>query len=80
MWNVNGCGPIQGMWFMPFFGLFFMAIVILVGIRIFKGQGGCCGSSALDFPAGNDSHAELLKEVRSLRREVAELRDKNKKK
>jgi hypothetical protein len=79
MWNVNGWGPMPGMWFMPFFCLFFMAIVIIVGIRIFKGQGGCCGSSPLNSPAGNDSYAELLKEVRSLRCEVAELRDKTKK-
>jgi uncharacterized membrane protein len=74
-WNGPG-GPMYGWWFMPLFGIVFLLIILFIVGRFFQGWGGSCGRP----PAGRDSDIdELKKEIKALRDEVRELKDKNKK-
>jgi len=69
-WNQAGWGPMYGWWFMPFFVFFIF--------RIFNRNGGRCGPFIQGTPRDNQGQDELLDEIRTLRREVDELR-KNRK-
>ena len=74
-WNGPGWGPMYGWWVMPFFGIVFLVIVLLIVSRFFGG-GGFCGRT----PSGHDSGVDdLKKEIQALRDEVRELKNKDKK-
>ncbi len=77
-WNHAGWGPMYGWWFMPIFGLFCMLIFVYVISRIFNRNGGCCGPFSQNTSRDNPDQAELLDEIKALRREVKELREKQK--
>ncbi len=79
MWNYAGWGPMYGMWFMPVFGLLCMLVFVYFISRVFNGNGGCCRPSGQDTSAENQDQKELLEEIRALRREVEELREKQNK-
>ena len=74
MWNHAGLGPMYGMWFMPIFGLLCMLIFIYFSSRVFNRNGGCCGPLNQGTFQANREKTELLDEIRTLRREVEELR------
>lgn len=76
MWNYGGWGPMYGMWFMPIFGLLCMLIIVYFISRVFNRNGGCCGPANQNTPPENPEQKELLEEIRALRREVEELREK----
>ncbi len=63
-------------WFMPIFGILFVLIVLFVIGRFFGGWGGFCGRP----PADRDSLDELRKEIKALRDEVRELKNKKEEK
>ncbi len=77
-WNQAGWGPMYGMWLMPFFGLLCMLIFVYFISRIFNRNGGCCGSSHQNHQGDPSNQDALLEEIRALRREVEELREKQK--
>ena len=79
MWNYGGWGPMYGMWFMPIFGLLCMLIFIYFISRIFNRNGGYCGSFNQEPPGDSSNQDALLEEIRALRREVEELREKQNK-
>ncbi len=71
-WNGPGWGPMYGWWVMPFFGIIFLVLVLLIVSRFFSG-GSFCGRP----PADRDSSIEdLKKEIQSLRREIRDLKNK----
>ncbi len=73
-WNGPGpgWGPMYGWWVMPFFGIVFLVIVLLIVSRFFGG--GVCGRP----PASRDEDIEALKrEIRALRDEVRDLKAKH---
>lgn len=69
-WNSQGWGPMYGWWIMPFFGIIFMVLVLLIISRFFGG--GFCGRP----PSDRDSIEELRKEIKALRDEIKELKNK----
>lgn len=79
MWNYGGWGPMYGMWFMPVFGLLCMLVFVYFISRVFNSHAGCCRPSRQDTSAENQDQKELLEEIRALRREVEELREKQNK-
>ena len=61
-----------GWWIMPFFGIIFLVLMLLIVSRFFGG-GGFCGRR----PADRDSSIEeLKKEIKALREEIRELKNK----
>ncbi len=73
MWG-PGWGPMYGWWIMPFFGIIFLVLVLFLVSRFFGG--GFCGRT----PANRDSGIEeIRKEIRALRDEIKELKNKDKK-
>ncbi len=78
-WNNAGYGPMYGWWFMPIFGLFCMLFFVYFISRIFGRNGGGCGSFNRNSSRNNPGQDELLDEIRALRCEVEELREKHKK-
>ena len=61
-----------GWWIMPFFGIIFLVIMLLI-VSWFFGGGGFCGRP----PADRDSSIEeLKKEIKALREEIRELKNK----
>ncbi len=74
-WNQIGWGPMYGMWFMPIFGLLCMLIFVYCISRIVNRNGGCCGPMNHEPPTSPSQDA-LLEEIRALRSEVEELREK----
>ncbi len=77
-WNHAGYGPMYGMWFMPIFGLLCMLIFVYFLSRIIGGKGGDCRPLTRNPSRHNPVQGELLDEIRALRREVQELREKQK--
>lgn len=75
MWNGPGWGPMYGWWIMPFFAIIFLVLVLLIVSRFF-GAGGFCGRTPADRDSGIE---ELKKEIKALREEIRELKDKDKK-
>jgi len=74
-WNGPGWGPMHGWWGMPFFGIIFLVVVLLIVSRFF-GYGGFCRRT----PSEHDSSLDdLKKEIQALRDEIRELRNKDKK-
>ena len=77
-WNQAGYGPMYGWWLMPIFGLLCMLIFVYFLSRIFGRNGGGCGPFSQNTSRNNQGQDELLDEIRALRREVEELREKQK--
>ncbi|HHD63618.1 MAG TPA: hypothetical protein ENK96_04490 [Desulfobulbaceae bacterium] len=77
-WDHAGWEPLYGMWFMPIFGLLCMLLFIFFISRIFNRNGGCCGPFNQKTSRDTPDQAELLDEIKALRREVEELREKQK--
>jgi hypothetical protein len=51
-WNTpGGWGPMYGWWIMPFFGIIFLVLVLLIVSRFFGG-GGFCGRSSVERDSG----------------------------
>ncbi len=77
-WNGPGpgWGPMYGWWIMPLFGILFLLIVLFIVGRFFGGWGGFCGRPPADRDSGID---ELRKEIKALRDEVKELKEKDRK-
>ncbi len=73
MWSHEGWGPMYGWWFMPIFGLIFMAFFIYILSRIFN-RDGYHGPFNQGDSKNNQKQDELLSEIKALRREVEELR------
>jgi len=72
-WNTpGGWGPMYGWWIMPFFGIIFLVLMLLIVSRFFGG-GGFCGRPPADR---NNSIEELRKEIKALREEIRELKNK----
>ncbi|HEB70832.1 MAG TPA: hypothetical protein ENI88_14630 [Desulfobulbus sp.] len=74
MWNCAGWGPMNGMWFMPIFGLLCMLLFVYFISRVFNRNGGCCGPWNQGISPDNQDKDALLDELKTLRREVEELR------
>jgi len=74
MWG-PGWGPMYGWWVMPFFGIIFLVIVLLIVTRFFGG-GGFCNRPPVDRGNGIE---ELRREIKALRDEISELKNKDKK-
>jgi len=76
-WNTpGGWGPMYGWWIMPFFGIIFLVLMLLIISRFFGAGGGFCGRP----PANRDSGIEeLKKEIKALREEIRELKNKGEK-
>ena len=72
-WNGPGCGPMYGWWMMPIFGILFLLIFFFIFSRFFGGGAGFCGRQPADRDSGID---DLKKEIKALRDEVKELKNK----
>ena len=59
---------------MPFFGIIFLVLFLLIASRFFGG--GFCGRPPADRDSGIE---ELKKEIKALRDEIRELKNKDKK-
>ena len=71
-WNTpGGWGPMFGWWIMPFFGIIFLVLMLLIVSRFFGG--GFCGRPPADRDGGIE---ELRKEIKALREEVRDLKSK----
>ena len=70
MWWWNGPHPMWGMWIFPLIGLVFIIVVLFAVSRFFGGGTGFCGGRRYD------EIADLRREVRELKDEVARLRRK----
>ena len=68
----EGWGPMYGWWIMPFFGIIFLVLVLLIVSRL-CGGGGFFGRPSADRDSGIE---ELRKEMKALREEMRELKDK----
>ena len=75
MWNGLGWGPMYGWWIMPFFAIIFLVLILLIVSRFF-GAGGFCVRTPTERDNGIE---ELKKEIKALREEIRELKDKDKK-
>ncbi len=75
MWNGPGWGPMYGWLIMPFFGIIFLVLMLLIFSRFFSG-GGFCGRPPADRDSGIE---EIKKEIKALRDEIRELKNKDKK-
>ncbi len=75
MWNGPGWGPMYGWWIMPFFGIIFFVLFLLIASRFFGGSG-FCGRPPADRDSGIE---EIKKEIKALRDEIRELKNKDKK-
>lgn len=75
-WNHAGWGPMYGWWIMPIFGLLCMVFVIFFISRISNRDGRGCAPFGQGSPRDVRGENELLNEVKALRREVDELRQK----
>lgn len=72
-WNTpGGWGPMYGWWIMPFFGIIFLVLVLLIVSRFFGG-GSLSGRPSADRDSGIE---ELRKEIKALREEIRELKNK----
>ncbi len=60
---------------MPFFGIIFLVLMLLIVSRFFSG-GGFCGRPPADRDSGIE---EIKKEIKALRDEIRELKNKDKK-
>lgn len=60
---------------MPFFGIIFLVLMLLIFSRFFSG-GGFCGRPPADRDSGIE---EIKKEIKALRDEIRELKNKDKK-
>lgn len=69
MWG-PGWGPMYGWWVMPFFGIIFLVIVLIIVSRLFGG-GGFCWRPPTER---NSDIEEIKKEIRASRDEISELR------
>lgn len=70
MWG-SEWGPMHGWWAMPFFGIIFLVIILLIVSRVLGG-GGICGRSPADRDRGME---DLQKEIQALRSEIRELKN-----
>lgn len=71
-----GWGPMYGWWVMPFFGIIFFVVMLLIVSRFFGSGGGFCGRPPADR---DNSMEELKKEIQALRDEIRELKNKDSK-
>lgn len=75
-WNGQGWGPMYGWWIMPLFAIICFVLVLLIVSRFFGAGGGFCGRSPGDR---DNSIEELRKEIKALREELGELKNKDRK-
>lgn len=76
MWNGPGWGPMYGWWIMPIFGIIVFVLVLFIVSRFFGAGGGFCGRPPTDR---DSSIEELKKEIKALRDEIKELKNKKEK-
>lgn len=72
-WGGSGCGPMNGWWIMPIFGVLCLFIVLFFVSRFIGAGGGFCGRAPAERDSGME---ELRKEIRALRDEVKDLKEK----